>query len=113
MSTSRPLVYALLALVVFYLLWFARDAHLLTGLLVFALPPFLLAIATWRGWHRASFVAGVFALLWFSHGVMLAWSEPARRWMALVEAALALAIIYAACLPGAHARREKQRGKVE
>ena len=111
MSTSRPLVFALLALVVFYLLWFARDAHLLTGLLAFALPPFLLAIAAWRGWHRAGFVAGVLALLWFSHGVMLAWSEPARRWMALLEALLALAIIYAACLPGARARREKQRGK--
>lgn len=111
MSTSRPLVYALLALVGFYLLWFAGDPHLLTGLIAFALPPFLLVIAAWRGWHRAGFVAGVLALLWFSHGVMLAWSEPARRWMALVEVALALAIIHAACLPGAHARRHKQRGK--
>ena len=111
MSPLRPLVYALLALTVFYLAWFARDPHLLTGLLAFALPPFLLAIAAWRGWHRAAFVAGVLALLWFSHGVMLAWSDPARRWMALVEAALALAIIYAACLPGARARRQKQLDK--
>lgn len=108
MNPLRPLVYALLALVVFYLLWFAGDAHLLTGLVAFALPPFLLAIAAWRGWHRAAFVAGVLALLWFSHGVMLAWSEPERRWMALVEVALALAIIYAACLPGARVRREKK-----
>lgn len=108
MSASRPLVYALLALVAFYLAWFAGDAHLLTGLLAFALPPFLLAIAAWRGWHRAAFVAGVLALLWFSHGVMLAWSDPARRWMALVEVALSLAIVYAACLPGARARREKK-----
>ena len=53
----------------------------------------------------------MFALAWFSHGVMLAWSEPAQRWMALVEVALALAIIYAACLPGARARREKKHGK--
>ena len=111
MNTSRPLVYALLALVAFYLLWFAGDAHLLTGLVAFALPPFLLAIAAWRGWHRSSFVAGVFALLWFCHGVMLAWSEPAQRWMALVEVVLALAIIYAACLPGARVRREKKHGK--
>ena len=111
MSSSRPLAWALLALVVFYLLWFAGDAHLLTGLVAFALPPFLLAIAAWRGWHRASFVAGVFALLWFCHGVMLAWSEPAQRWMALVEVALSLVIIYAACLPGARARRGKKLGK--
>lgn len=111
MSSSRPLAWALLALVVFYLLWFAGDAHLLTGLVAFALPPFLLAIGAWRGWHRASFVAGVFALLWFCHGVMLAWSEPAQRWMALVEVALSLVIIYAACLPGARARRGKKLGK--
>jgi len=109
MNTSRPLVYALLALVVFYLLWFAGDAHLLTGLVAFALPPFLLAIAAWRGWHRAGFAAGVLALLWFSHGVMLAWSEPAQRGMALLEVALALAVIYASCLPGMQARREKRR----
>ena len=108
MSTLRPLVYALLALTVFYLLWFAGDAHLLTGLVAFAMPPFLLAVAAWRGWHRAAFVAGVLALLWFSHGVMLAWSEPSQRWMALVEVALALVIIYTACLPGARARREKK-----
>ena len=70
-----------------------------------------LAIAAWRGWHRAGFIAGVFALLWFSHGVMLAWSEPAQRWMALVEVTLSLVIIYAACMPGARARREKQHSK--
>jgi len=108
MSSLRPLACALLALTAFYLLWFAADAHLLTGLVAFALPPFLLAIAAWRGWHRAAFVAGVMALLWFSHGVMLAWSEPAQRWMALIEVALSLTVIYAACLPGARLRREKR-----
>lgn len=111
MTTSRPLVFALLGLAVFYVLWFAGDAHLLTGLVAFALPPFLLALAAWRGWHRAGFVAGVLALLWFSHGVMLAWSEPAQRMMALDEVALSLAIIYAACLPGMRSRRDKQRAK--
>ena len=111
MNPLRPLALALLALAVFYGIWFANDAHLLTGLLVFVLPPLLLAIAAWRGWRRASFTAGVFALLWFCHGVMLAWSEPAERWMALVEVALSLVIIYAACMPGARVRRDKQRSK--
>ena len=109
MKALRPLVFALLALALFYVAWFARDEHLLTGLVAFALPPFLLAIAAWRGWHRAAFVAGVLALLWFSHGIMLAWAEPAQRLMALLEVALALAIIYTACLPGMHARREKRQ----
>ncbi|HSD16910.1 MAG TPA: DUF2069 domain-containing protein [Thermomonas sp.] len=111
MTPLRPLAFSLLALAAFYGLWFANDAHLLTGLLVFIMPPLLLAIAAWRGWRRASFTAGVLALLWFCHGVMLAWSEPSQRWMALVEVALALAIIYAACLPGARARREKKSGQ--
>ena len=111
MNSKRLLAIALLALAVLFGLWAARGAHLLASLLVLVLPPLLLALAAWRGWPRAGFVAGVFALLWFSHGVMLAWSEPAQRWMALVEVALALAIIYAACLPGARARREKQHGK--
>ena len=113
MTALRPLAFALLALAMFYVAWFARDEHLLTGLVAFALPPFLLGVAAWRGWRRAAFVAGVLALLWFSHGVMLAWSEPAQRLMALLEVALALAIIYAACLPGARARREKKSGKPE
>ena len=104
MSTSRPLVFALLALAVFYLLWFAGDAHWLTGLLAFALPPFLLAIAAWRGWHRAGFIAGVFALLWFSHGVMLAWSEPAERAYAFVEIVLSLMVVYASSIDGIRAR---------
>lgn len=113
MKALRPLAFALLALALFYVAWFARDEHLLTGLVAFALPPLLLAIAAWRGWHRAAFLAGVLALLWFSHGIMLAWAEPAQRWMAFVEVALSLAIIYAACLPGARARREKKSGKAE
>ena len=62
MTALRPLAFALLALAMFYVAWFARDEHLLTGLVAFALPPFLLGVAAWRGWHRAAFVAGVLAL---------------------------------------------------
>lgn len=110
MKPLRPLAFALLALALFYAAWFARDVHLLTGLLVFVLPPLLLAIAAWRGWSRAGFTAGVFALLWFSHGVMLAWSDPARRAMACVEIVLALVVVYASCIPGMRARRAKREG---
>ena len=63
MTALRPLAFALLALAMFYVAWFARDGHLLTGLVAFALPPFLLGVAAWRGWHRTAFVAGVLALL--------------------------------------------------
>ena len=100
----KPLAVALLALAALFVLWFARDEHVLTGLLVFASPPLLLAIAAWRGWPRAGFVAGVLALFWFSHGVMLAWSEPVGRGFALGEIVLALAVVYTACIDGIRAR---------
>ena len=108
MSTTRYLALALLAMTVLYAAWCARDAHALAGMLVFAMPPALLAIATWRGWHRAGFTAAVLALLWFSHGVMLLWSEPALRGWAAAETLLALVVIHAACLPGIRARRERK-----
>ena len=100
----KPLAVALLALAALFVLWFARDEHVLTGLLVFASPPLLLAIAAWRGWPRAGFVAGVLALFWFSHGVMQAWSEPVGRGFALGEIELALAVVYTACIDGIRAR---------
>ncbi len=100
----KPLAVALLALAALFVLWFARDEHVLTGLLVFASPPLLLAIAAWRGWPRAGFVAGVLALFWFSHGVMQAWSEPVGRGFALGEIVLALAVVYTACIDGIRAR---------
>ena len=109
MNSKRLLAIALLALAVLFGLWAARGAHLLASLLVLVLPPLLLALAAWRGWPRAGFVAGVFALLWFSHGVMLAWAEPAQRLFALAEAALALVVVHAACLPGIRARRTRNR----
>ena len=105
MTPARLLALLLLALAAFHAAWFTGGPHALAGLLVFALPPLLLAAAALLGWRRAGFTAGVLALLWFSHGVMLAWSEPAQRAMALGEVALALAIVYAACLPGIRARR--------
>lgn len=104
----RPLALALFALAALYALWFARDRHVIAALLVFILPPLLLALAAWRGWPRAGFVAGVLALLWFSHGVMTAWAQPAQRGIALVEIALALAVVYAASIDGIRARFGKK-----
>ena len=45
----------------------------------------------------------------FATGVMLAWAEPAQRLFALAEAALALLVVHAACLPGIRARRTRNR----
>ena len=100
----RVLVGALLALGVLFVAWFADDPRPAVALSVFALPPLLLAVARWRGHRKASFWAGVLALGWFSHGVMVAWTRPAERGFALAEVALALVIVLASSWPGLRAR---------
>jgi uncharacterized membrane protein len=103
-NTARGLLPgALLGLGLLYVAWFAREPDV-AALVVFALPPFLLALALLRGRARAGFWAGLLALLWFSHGVMVAWSRPHERAFALAEVGLSLAIVFAASLPGLRAR---------
>ena len=98
------LLLALIALAALYTWWFLHDKHWLATQVVFTAPPLLLAIALRLGWQRAPFWAGVFALFWFSHGVMQAWSEPVGRGFALGEIVLALAVVYTACIDGIRAR---------
>ena len=106
--SRRPLAGLLLALALLYGLWFARDQHALAAMLVFVLPPLLLAVAAWRGWPRAGFFAGVAALLWFSHGVMVAWADGTQRTFALMATALALGIVYASSIDGIRSRFGKR-----
>lgn len=105
-APARPrraaLVASLVALAVLYAGWFLP--HEPVALLVFGLPPALLARFAWRGSARAGFFAGVLALLWFSHGVMVAWTRPPERGFAWGEIVLALAVIGFASVPGLRAR---------
>ena len=103
-TAHRITAAALLALAALFVLWFHDDKHAVAALLVFALPPLLLALPAWRGGRRAAFWAGVLALFWFSHGVMVAWSEPGQRAFALVEVLLALVVVYASSIDGMRAR---------
>ncbi|MGH8032659.1 MAG: DUF2069 domain-containing protein [Luteimonas sp.] len=98
------LAVALFALSLLYSLWFHDDRHRVATLLVFTLPPLLMLVAVLRGGARAAFWAGVLSLLWFCHGVMIAWDRPGDRGYALAEIALALTVICAASLPGLRAR---------
>ena len=95
---------ALLALAALFALWFHDDRHALAALLVFALPPLLLAWPAWRGGRRAAFWAGVLALFWFSHGVMAAYSRPTEAGYAWAEIALGLAVVLASSWPGLRKR---------
>lgn len=101
---------ALAALAALFAYRFHDSAQLTAALIVFVLPPLLLLAGVLRGSVLAAFWSGVCGLLWFSHGVMEAWSEPARRLSAWAEIVLALAVIAAASWPGLAARfgRAKQ-----
>ncbi len=109
MTPARPLALALFALTAVHVGWFWHDRHALAAMLVFAAPPALLGLLAWRGWTRAGLTAGLLALLWFSHGVMVAWTRPQERMFAFAELLLALVIIYLASMPGLRARFRKPR----
>ena len=109
MTSRHVLVLALLALMGVFVAWFGHGASPVAELLVFALPPLLLAVGVLRRSRTASFWAGVLALGWFSHGIMVAWSRPDERGHALAEVALALVIVFAASLPGLRARFARKR----
>ena len=63
-TSHRVAGVALLALAGLFVGWFHDDRHAAAALLVFALPPLLLAVPAWRGGRRAGFWAGVLALFW-------------------------------------------------
>src|SRR5690606_29350267 len=72
-GARRTVRFALLALAALFVAWFGLGGDWV-ALAVFALPPLLLAAWLPRAPVLAGFWAGVFALGWFSHGVMVAWS---------------------------------------
>lgn len=105
---ERSLVGALLLLVALYLAWFLplRD---LVAAAVFALPALWLATGLWIGRRKLAMWAATLSLAWFSHGIMVAMTRPPERWLALLEIALALVVLFAACLPGLQAVRARRR----
>jgi uncharacterized membrane protein len=105
--STRLLLAALFALAGLYAFWFANTSW--PALLVFATPPLLLALVAWNGSNRAAFWAGVLALIWFSHGVMVAWTRPSERSFAHAEIVLAVAIVFIVSLPGLRARFGRRR----
>ena len=101
MNARVLLIAALAALSAVYVGWFASEW---VALVVFAGPALACLAGVLRRRRTAGFWAGVLALVWFSHGVMVAWTRPAERGFALAEVALSLAIVLAASVPGLRAR---------
>jgi uncharacterized membrane protein len=108
MIQTRSLALVLFALAATFAAWFRHDRHAIAAMLVFAVPPLLLGLVAWRGWTRAGLASGLVALLWFSHGVMVAWTRPPERGFALAEIGLSLAVIGLASMPGLRARFRKR-----
>ena len=100
---------ALLGLAALYAVWFRNDVHRTEALLFFVLPPLLLGAGVLLRRPTARFWSGVLALLWFSHGVMLAWAHANERAYALIEIALALAVVFYSNAPGLRAKFGKKR----
>ena len=101
---------ALGALGALYFVWFRDDRHAVAAWCVFAGPPLLLALWTAVGGSpRSRFLAGVFGLFWFSHGVMTAWADATHRAYALGAVALAVAIIFVANAAGLRAKLLRRR----
>jgi len=105
----RVLAGALVALTALYLLWFGGMRSPWASLLVFAVPAAALALAVLRGWRAGGFWSGVFALGWFSHGVMVAYTRAPERLFAMAEIVLALVVVFAASIPGMQARFSKRK----
>lgn len=102
--SHRVLFAALLALGLLYAWWFRADPYRMAAMLIFALPPWLMAWQVWRGRPRAGLLSGMLALLWFSHGVMVAWVRPDERMLALLEILLGVVVVLAASVPGLRRR---------
>lgn len=109
MNAHRLALLALVANLLLLLAWYGWLApartlpvgFVLALLLAPALPALVLAALRHR---KAAFWASLGALVWFSHGVMEAWTEPTVRLLALTEVALSLLIIGGASWDGLRAR---------
>ncbi len=110
-AAHAVLATALAALCALYVAWFHDDRHRVAALLVFALPPLLMLAAVLARRPSARFWSGVLALLWFSHGMMSAWSHPHLAGYAWAAIVLALLVIAAASAPGLQARFGARRRK--
>ena len=111
MSLSQR--YAALGIVALFALQFLWHAILLpSGWLIaglYALPILPAVILLLLRHRRAMYWGAVAALLYFCHGVMEAWANPAARSLALAETALSIWLIIAYGWDGLQARMAKRK----
>ncbi|HEU0152844.1 MAG TPA: DUF2069 domain-containing protein [Arenimonas sp.] len=74
----------------------------------FALPLLPALLLSLPGHRKAGFWGALAALLYFSHGVMVAWSTPELRLLGLLEAGVSALLVVAASWDGMRARFAKR-----
>lgn len=74
----------------------------------FALPMLPALVLLLLRHRRAGYWGALAALLYFSHGVMVAWSSPGELWLGLVQATLSAVLVVAASWEGMRARFGKR-----
>lgn len=74
----------------------------------FALPILPALVLVLLRHRRAGYWGALAALLYFSHGVMAAWSTPGELWLGLLQAALSAVLVVAASWDGMRARFGKR-----
>ncbi len=100
MDRSRLILAGLLQLLaILYAVWFYGDRQYTLALLLFSLPPLLLMIGVMTRRRTAAFWAGVAALFWFSHAVMVAWADPVKARFGWAGIVLSIGIVIATSWP--------------
>ncbi len=112
-AASRLAAAAILALFALQLAWHGwlsppAKADPWPVAIFFALPILPALVLVLLRHRRAGYWGALAALLYFSHGVMAAWSTPGELWLGLLQAALSAVLVVAASWDGMRARFGKR-----
>ncbi len=102
----------LIALTTAWSAWLAPSTHFAISLvLVVAVFPLLLPLrGVLHGRVRTHLWAAYLVLLYFIHGVGVAYADPAERWLGLAEIALSLGFFFSASLYARWSAGERNEG---
>ncbi len=111
--SARVTAIAILALFCLQVAWHGwiappREANPWLMAAFFSLPILPAVVLVLLRHRRAGFWGSLAALLYFSHGVMVAWSSPDELALALVETVLSTVLVVAASWDGMQARFGKR-----
>ena len=105
-------ILGLFALQLAWRLWLAPPTQAAPWMmaLYFSLPILPAVVLVLLRHRRAGFWGALAALLYFSHGVMVAWAQPGVLGLALAEVGLSALLVVAASWDGMRARFARRRG---